>query len=304
MKQTCMRRLMVALRSSIVDVVVLLLLSSALYSCVETVPYTGRKHLVFLSLRSEMRIWRDVLVNSDYEKSTLPDAHPDTVRVRLIGERIIRGLEKSSSLPPVPGLEEEGLNWEFFVLDDPYITAKSFMGGKIMLNTGLLRAEPADDDNLLALVLAHEVAHIVARHQMERFSLEVITLSWILGSYGERLVSRIYNSKRMEYEADHIGLLLMASAGYDPQRGVNSDEKLFQWLHKWLELDLKVVGTNGTVICFEDLYGYDQQYSTTHPHPLCRIQYLRQDNIMNKAVDMYHEALIAPPPPSADHHRR
>ena len=112
-------------------------------------------------------------------------------------------------------------------------------GGKVVVYTGLLPI--AKDDAGLAVVMSHEIAHIIARHGSERMTqgllveLGGIGLSEALSSYPQQtqnLFLKSYNvtttygvllpySRTHESEADHIGLIFMAMAGYDPHEAVN-----------------------------------------------------------------------------------
>ncbi|CAN0923807.1 Mitochondrial metalloendopeptidase OMA1 [Linum grandiflorum] len=171
----------------------------------------------------------------------LDPTHPDSVRVTAIFNRIIEALYRR--------LREDdddddttkrphylyGWKWEIVVVDYPGVAASFVLGGKMCVSTGLLKHMQSDAE--IATLIAREVAHAVARHILEFFSKK----SWILFPYGIiRLISRdrafsiLYNhfdtkcpfSHKMYVEADHIGLLLMASAGYDPRVAPKVSEKL------------------------------------------------------------------------------
>ncbi|KAL7108464.1 hypothetical protein ACP275_06G114100 [Erythranthe tilingii] len=169
----------------------------------------------------------------------------------------------------------EGLKWEIIVVDDPMINAFCVPGGKIVVFTGLLDRFRADAE--VATVIAHEVGHVVARHSAEQVSknLWLTILQLILYQFFmpdvvntmSHLLLRLPFSRRMEMEADYIGLLLLASAGYDPRVAPQVYEKLG-----------KVAGDS----VFQD-------YLATHPSAKKRSQFLSQAKVMEEAFDIYRE---------------
>ncbi len=122
--------------------------------------------------------------------------------------------------------------WEFIVLESPTENAFCLPGGKVAVYSGLLKV--MKDEAELAAVVAHEIGHAIARHGGERMSwaqlqaigalglavgLENDTVNGIYGT-GSELGVMLPFSRSNEYEADRIGLLLMARAGYNPQAAV------------------------------------------------------------------------------------
>ena len=135
--------------------------------------------------------------------------------------------------------EIETYHWEFNLIeDDKTINAFCMPGGKIAVYTGILPV--TQDENGLAVVLGHEVAHALANHGGERMSqmmlaqLGATSLSVALSSQpalAKDLIMQAYGvganvgvllpySRRHELEADHIGLILMARGGYDPRTAI------------------------------------------------------------------------------------
>jgi predicted Zn-dependent protease len=144
--------------------------------------------------------------------------------VQKVGERIAQAAAKPDYF------------WEFVVIDDPdTVNAWTLPGGKVGVYTGIFPV--AYDEAGLAIIIGHEVAHALARHPGERLSqgllvqLGAIGLSVSLGRvdpYTADLIRQAYGlgtalgvmlpfSRAQEAEADHIGLLLAAKAGYDPR---------------------------------------------------------------------------------------
>jgi len=147
----------------------------------------------------------------------LPEEDPRVQQVKRVGERILR----------VSGLRDQG-RWEFFVIDSTKMDMNAVtIPGKVFVSASLLVLAPNDD--CLAAVLSHEVAHGLARHAAEYMSvarpvaiiirLIAHTISRDLGRDLGRIFKNYYETpflKRTESEADYIGLMLMAQACYNP----------------------------------------------------------------------------------------
>ncbi|MBL9199635.1 MAG: M48 family metallopeptidase [Opitutaceae bacterium] len=135
-------------------------------------------------------------------------------------------------------------DWEFVVFEVPEINAFAMAGGKVGIFTGLYKVAKTDDE--LAAVIAHEIAHVTAKHVHERLSRGLATntigavgmVGGIAGGSGLMVeaLSQIYGisagitgfayDRRAEKEADYIGLMYMARAGYDPQAAVRVMEAM------------------------------------------------------------------------------
>jgi metalloendopeptidase OMA1, mitochondrial len=184
----------------------------------ETVPVTGRSQLQFVSSAEETQMgteaYKDVLAKAKI--STDPAAN---ALVRRVGTRIATATGRTD------------LPWEFTVIDDANtVNAFALPGGKVAVYTGILPM--TRDETGLAVVLGHEVSHVMARHSAERMSQQ-LTLQYgaeavgaVLGVSPDLtkagagiLVSAILLpwGRKQESEADHLGLIYMAKAGYDPQ---------------------------------------------------------------------------------------
>ncbi|XP_010277452.1 PREDICTED: uncharacterized protein LOC104611885 [Nelumbo nucifera] len=170
----------------------------------------------------------------------------------------------------------EGLNWEILVVDDSVVNAFCLPGGKIVVFTGLLNHFRSDAE--IATILGHEVAHAVARHAAEGITknlwfaiFQLILLQFVsmpdLVNTMSHLFFRLPFSRRMEMEADYIGLLLVASAGYDPRVAPKVYEKLG-----------KVTGESSL-----------RDYLSTHPSGRKRAQLLTQAKVMEEAMSIYRE---------------
>jgi metalloendopeptidase OMA1, mitochondrial len=136
-------------------------------------------------------------------------------------------------------------DWEFVVFDVPQINAFAMAGGKVGVFTGLFKIAKTDDE--LASVIAHEIAHVTAKHVHEKLSRELAvntvgTVGVIGGLAGGAsgltvdALSEVYGlgtgisgfafDRAKEKEADYVGLMYMARAGYDPQAAIKVMESL------------------------------------------------------------------------------
>lgn len=169
----------------------------------------------------------------------------------------------------------DGLNWEVLVVDEPVVNAFCLPGGKIVVFTGLLKHFRSDAE--IATIIGHEIGHAVARHAAEGITknlwfaiLQLILYQFIMPDVVNTMSSlflRLPFSRRMEMEADYIGLLLIASAGYDPRIAPSVYEKLG-----------KVTGDSLL-----------RDYLSTHPSGKKRAQLLAQAQVMDEALSIYRE---------------
>jgi predicted Zn-dependent protease len=188
-----------------------------------TVPETGRTQFNVMSAEQEMELGFSSFeqLKSDTPISRDPDIN---AMVQRVGQRIAA----VANLP--------GANWEFVVFDSPEANAFCLPGGKVGVFTGILPI--TKDEAGLATVIGHEVAHAVARHGGERMSQALAlqlggqvlgavtaTTQWqgvAVNAYGlgAQLGVALPHNRKQEAEADYIGLLYMARAGYDPVNAV------------------------------------------------------------------------------------
>ncbi|KAL8148188.1 mitochondrial metalloendopeptidase OMA1 [Apium graveolens] len=170
----------------------------------------------------------------------------------------------------------EGLNWEILVVDEPVVNAFCLPGGKIVVFTGLLRHFQTNEE--IATIIGHEVGHVVARHGAEGITknlwfaiLQLILYQFVmpdLVNSMSHLLLRLPFSRRMEMEADYIGLLLLASARYDPRVAPMVYEKLG-----------KITGSSAM-----------RDYLSTHPSGKKRAKLLAEAKVMEEAVAIYRES--------------
>lgn len=202
-----------------------------------TVPITGRKQLSFIPQNQLITSSADSYRQLISESKLSGDAQK-TQMVVDVGRRIASSAEEFMR---ENGMEKEIQNyhWEFKLIeDDKTVNAFCMPGGKIAVYTGILPV--TQDEDGLAVVMGHEVAHALANHGGERMSQLLIvqmgatSLSAALSGQPEQtrqLLLQAFGlganvgvllpySRSHELEADHIGLILMARAGYDPRTAI------------------------------------------------------------------------------------
>jgi len=145
------------------------------------------------------------------EHATVVKSGPEVDQVRRVALRIAQAVE-IEPLQREINLRISGysFDWEYNVLQTDQINAFCLPGGKIGVLTGLI--EVVKNDDQLAAVIAHEMAHALAHHVSERIARE--------RAVGHGLRSLSYN-REQELEADHIGIFVMTFAGYDPQEAAD-----------------------------------------------------------------------------------
>ena len=209
----------------------LALLLAALLAACRTVPGSGRSQL---NLADES----DLAVEAAEAFRTLPRSKDPLAqaRVRAIAQRVIQAARTDPefgdpTLPPPSA-------WEVAVIADDTPNAFALPGGRIGFHSGMFRLATTDDD--IAVVLGHEVAHVVCRHGNERVSQGILAAlgavaldqsmrdkpsgrrQEALAIYGAAASLGVIlpYSRHHENEADHLGLLYMARAGYRPSAAV------------------------------------------------------------------------------------
>jgi predicted Zn-dependent protease len=198
----------------------------AMTSC-SVVPETGRSQLILISSGQEMQLGL-----AEFEKVKKDTPISKDANLNALVQRVGKKIAGVANLP--------NAQWEFVVFDAPK-TANAFClpGGKVGIFTGILPI--TKDETGMATVIGHEVAHAVARHGAERVSEGmIIQLGGVavdvalreksqqmrqitLAAYGlgSQVGVMLPHSRSHELEADRIGLLYMARAGYDPRQAVD-----------------------------------------------------------------------------------
>ena len=206
----------------------LLLAAAAVFSLMSgcaTAPETGRKQLLLVSPSEEARMGIQAFDEIKRDQPVIKTGKEADL-VRKVGQRISR-------VAPLPNAQ-----WEFVLFKDDTPNAFALPGGKVGINTGILPITLNEAG--MATVMGHEVAHAVARHSAERMSqgLAVQLGGAILGAalgteagatrdvamqaygLGTQYGVMLPYSRTHELEADELGLLYMARAGYDPAEAI------------------------------------------------------------------------------------
>lgn len=243
-----------------------------------TVPITGRRTL---SLLSESQLTQISLMS--YQEllgaSELSKDRAQIDQVNRVGRRLAGATEFYLT---ANGYAFKPFDWEFNVIkDDETANAFAMPGGKIAVYTGLLPV--AQDDAGLAVVMSHEIAHVLAKHGNERMSQAMVaqfgqqalsvaasqqpaaTQKILNTSYGavSQVGLMLPYSRMHESEADRIGIVLMAIAGYDPRSSIGF----------WQRMS-KDDGSRPPLIL------------STHPDPARRVEQLKAH--MPEALNMYN----------------
>jgi predicted Zn-dependent protease len=203
-----------------------LALTALLLTSCATVPGTGRQQVMLIDPPQELQLGLSEF-ETIKQKTPIARGHPAWNAVQQVGRRV-------AAVAPLTNAR-----WEFVLFDDAdNPNAFCLPGGKVGVYTGILPI--ALNDAGLAVVIGHEVAHAVARHGAERISEGLLvqglgqvlsealktrpgdTQSLVLGAYGlgAQLGVMLPHSRRQELEADQLGLMYMARAGYDPREAI------------------------------------------------------------------------------------
>lgn len=200
-----------------------------------TNPITNRRQAIMISPEQEMQLG---LTAFDEMKKQTPISKDPALNamVQRVGQRIA-----AAAAGDMPNAQ-----WEFIVFDSNEANAFCLPGGKVGVYKGLMPI--AQDENGLAVVIGHEVAHATARHGGERMTTQMgaqlgaqvaqiltgqaspatqalVQLAYGVGAQGTVLKF----SRNQESEADHMGLIYMARAGYDPEHAIGFWQRFSQF---------------------------------------------------------------------------
>lgn len=219
----------------------LMILASAtiMASCgtTSTVPITGRQHTLLVDDAQVLSLSKQQY-SEQMKKLKLSTNAANAAMVKRVGQRLASAVEsylKSNGA----AAELKYYEWEFNLVQSPSVNAFCMPGGKIVVYEGMLPV--TQDEASLAIVLGHEIAHAVAKHSAEQLSKQIrqqygtqilanvlnqtvgsntATLATALAQSGFSFANLKY-SRDNESEADHIGLIFAAMAGYDPQTAIS-----------------------------------------------------------------------------------
>ena len=264
------------LRTLRVGLLALLALTASTAAC-STTP-TGRSQLKLMSTAQEMRLGAQAYEEMLADERLITSG-PQYAMVQRIGRRIATAAESL-----YPDSDAGRFFWEFALIDDPEtVNAWALPGGKCAVYTGLLTV--TQDEASLAAVMGHEVGHAIAHHGNERMSQGLAVQLSLLGAsfsmrdmdpedrrlamaalgVGTTVGVMLPFSRLHESEADHIGLMLSAHAGYDPRAAVG----LWQ----------RMAAQGGA---------RPPEFLSTHPSEDTRIERLQE--LMPEALELYRAA--------------
>jgi len=231
-------------------------------------PITGRNQFIMVSPQQELALGYQS-AKQVLQKEKVSNDPTKNAMVKRIGQRIAK----------VTG--QNDYKWEFFVIENSKeANAFCLPGGKVFVYTGLFQYAANDDE--LAAVMGHEIGHALARHGAERMSSSQVQQvgGQVLGAVmqgkgnpqntamvmqafgiGTQLGIMLPHSRTQEYEADHIGLVLAAKAGYNPNSALSFWEKF---------------GRSGKT---------PPEYLSTHPAPTNRIATIKA--LLPKVMPIY-----------------
>jgi len=210
------------------------LLSATLLLCfcsacaTRTVPFTGR---IQANSVSDSRLNKRAVLEyrKILESASQPSETNHACRVQEVAGRLVSAVESYfAEIGEMERLSE--FSWEFNVIEETKFNAMCLPGGKIIVHSGVFDVITTDDH--LAAIIAHEIAHALAHHAGERIT-DAQTIQAMTGAiasaggtanqmgqlYGNlaQLGLLLPHSRYQEAEADHIGLIIMSMAGYDPK---------------------------------------------------------------------------------------
>ncbi len=223
------------------------LLAVLLVSCgtTSTVPITGRQRTLMVSDEQVLSLSNQQY--GEFMKSAKPSTNAaNTAMVKRVGQRLANAVVTYLNQNGL-GSEVSQYKWEFNLVQDKQVNAWCMPGGKIVVYEGLLPV--TQDEPSLAIVLGHEIAHAVAKHSAEQMSTLIKqqygaqAVGLILSGAGassslQNIAGQVYGigaqgfsakySRQHESEADHLGIIFAAMAGYDPAVAVTFWQRMSQ----------------------------------------------------------------------------
>lgn len=236
-----------------------------------SVPVTGRKQMLLVSDQEVLTL---SLQQYDEFMKTAPKStdKTNTALVQKVGRNIANAVESYMKANGMSSLVND-YSWEFNLVKSTDVNAFCMPGGKIVVYEGILPV--TKDETGLAVVLGHEVAHAVAKHSNERMSQAVLqqygsaALGMALDGKStavQQIASSVYGlgtqlgimlpySRKQELEADQLGLIFMAMAGYNPQMAESF----------WIRMSQNSGG------------GSTSEFMSTHPSDGTRIKKIKEE---------------------------
>lgn len=240
------------------------------------VPGTGRERINFMPAAQMSRLGGESFA-SILKQRDVVETGADVDRVQRIGRSVVRSARELYPEGDLPA------TWEIVLIQDDTPNAFALPGGRIGVHTGMV--EIAGDDDALGIVIGHEVGHVLAQHSAERMSQSLVlagglaigsvalkdedakTRRLVLGAMGvgASLGVALPFSRLHESEADELGLLIAANAGFDPRKAIGLWERMAE--------------ANGGSL----------EFLSTHPLPKTRIADF--ERLMPRAMQVYRRAI-------------
>lgn len=228
-------------------IVLLALAAAILVGCgtSSTVPITGRKRTLMVSDEQVLSLSNQQY--QQYMQSAKPSTNAaNTAMVKRVGQNLANAVVSYLNANGL-GSEVSQYKWEFNLVQDQQVNAFCMPGGKIVVYEGLLPV--TRDETSLAIVLGHEIAHAVAKHSAEQMSTAIkqqygaqalgVLMAGAGASSGlQQVAGTVFGlgaqgasakySRDHESEADHLGIIFAAMAGYDPEAAVSFWQRMSQ----------------------------------------------------------------------------
>ena len=228
-------------------ILLLLVVAAVLASCgtTSTVPITGRQRTLMVSDEQVLSLSNQQY--GEFMKTAKPSTNAaNTAMVKRVGQKLANAVVTYLNQNGL-GNEVSQYKWEFNLVQDQQVNAWCMPGGKIVVYEGILPV--TRDEASLAIVLGHEIAHAVAKHSAEQMSTLIKqqygaqAVGMVLSGVGassslQQIAGQVYGigakgasakySRDHESEADHLGIIFAAMAGYDPQVAVTFWQRMSQ----------------------------------------------------------------------------
>ncbi len=209
-----------------------------------TVPFTGRSQLSLVddaTLRQEAALSYQQFLKDP--KTKVVTSGSDAAMVQRVGAKTSAAINKYFKDNGYG--DKYNYSWEFRLIQDPGINAWCMPGGKVAVFTGLLPVTKTE--GALAAVIGHEIAHAIAQHSAERVSQMLLAQAGgaavgvataNTSETTQAIINQVYGvggqltllkySRNQESEADRLGLIFMAMAGYDPNESISFWQRMSQ----------------------------------------------------------------------------
>lgn len=202
-----------------------------------TVPITGRQQNLLVSDEQILSLSQQEYA-AYMQSAKISNNAANTAMVKRIGQRLATAVEQFLSANGLAS-ELDQYQWEFNLVQDQSVNAFCMPGGKIVVYEGILPV--TQDETSLAIVVGHEVAHAVAKHSAEQMSKQIrqqygveiagallnqVGVSSQITQLGQMVAQMGFQFRNLkysrdnEYEADRMGLVIAAMAGYDPRQAI------------------------------------------------------------------------------------